>query len=99
PGLVKAETVEIALDDDEPPLLLRNAAGKVKRVQDVRFRVQRRFRRIEVLRLGSRREGPAAETNDFAALIPDRKHQPPAKTVISLAPVIFDEKPAAKRVL
>ena len=87
-GLVQAQAVKIALHDHQPPGLLGSLPREMQGVKHIRLRVQRRFGRIQVLRLRVRGESPPAKGNGFSALVPDRKDQTPAEPVVDFAPLI-----------
>ena len=65
----------------------------------MRLRIQRRFRRIQIFRLRVRRQGPPAESDDLAPLVPDRKHQTAAESIVSFATIVLHEQAACHRVL
>ena len=99
--------IDIALDGDHRPGLMRRLAGVVQIVERRALVKQRRFRRIQILSNRAfvrtpvfRRamrvllQRPPAEGDHRAAAIMDRKHQPMAEAVIGDGDVLaVDEQP------
>src|ERR1700733_486752 len=51
-------------------------------VQHVALAIQRRFGRVQILRLFAGTQGAASESDHFSRLVVDGKHQAAAKTII-----------------
>ena len=93
--------IDIALDGDHRPGLMRRLAGVVQIVERRALVKQRRFRRIQIL--GNRAfvrtpvfrramhvffQRPPAESDHRAAPVVDRKHQPVAEAVVGDGDVV-----------
>ena len=83
--------IHIAFDQDSLALLINRFVGQVHGEEKASLIENRRFRRIEVLRLAVV-EDAAAETDDAAAAITDGKHDPPAEGIVKVA-VLFLGQP------
>src|SRR5437763_1459085 len=79
--LVQADGVEVSLDEDGHLIPPDGLARTVEREQRLPFLVERRIRRVEILRLALTLEEPAAEADDAAALA-DRNQQPAAEAIV-----------------
>ena len=64
--------------------------GQVHGEEEPPFIENRRFRRIEILRLAVV-EDAATKTDDAAAAIADGKHDPPAESVVKVAILFFSQ--------
>ena len=91
-GLMRAQRVHVAFDDDGLFRLADRVAGQVNAEQNMALVKERRLRRVEVLGfLAGQR--PRAKTDRVTFGIADRNHQPPAKAVEHGAVVALDEQP------
>ena len=79
--------VHVALDENREVLLTNALFGAVEVIQDVAFRVDGRFGRIQILRLVVT-ESAAAEGHDFPGLVGNGKRDAAAKAVKELAALI-----------
>ena len=94
---MEAQTVEIAFDHHHPTRLLGGVSRQMQRIQNIRLRIKGRFRRIQILR-GRITQCAPAKGDGLAPLVPDRKHQAMAKSVVNLAAVILRKQPGRQRI-
>ncbi len=87
PILGQANNVHITLHHHRLIELTHLAPRTIQAIQLGALVKQGRFRRVEVFRL-TLADHPPAETNQLAAMVLDRKHDSPAKTVV-MAPIFF----------
>src|SRR5207302_778610 len=80
-GLVQPDGVEISLDEKRYALAADRLARLVQREEDAALRVQRRIRRVEILRVALSFEEPSAE-RDRPSGLADGNDQPAAEPVV-----------------
>ena len=75
-SLIHLSEVEIALNQDRDPSLTHRVLGEVQPVERPPLRIDRRFRRVQVLGLLIGINGASAEGDDRSGIPADRNHQP-----------------------
>ncbi len=89
--LGERDDVHVALDDDDAAGIADRVTREEEAVELAALREQRRLRRVQVLGLALP-DHPAAEADDLPAGVVDRKHDPVAKPVVTLAAVAGDDE-------
>ena len=85
--------IHVAFHQNDPVELHGRFFGAVQVIKNVRFPVDLRFRRIEILRLVFGIERAAAERDHFAGFVLDREHQPVAEAVVERSVVALAHQP------
>ena len=88
--VMSGNDIHIAFDQDGFPLLINRFMGQVHGEEEPPFIENRRFRRIEILRLAVV-EDAATETDDAAAAVADGEHDPSAEGVVKVAVLFFSQ--------
>ena len=89
--LGERDDVHVAFDDDDPVGFVNRVAGEKQPVKLPALREQCRLGRIQIFRLPLI-DDSAAESDDAAAAVMDRKHHAIAETVVALAAVSVDDE-------
>lgn len=88
--VMSGNDIHIAFDQDGFPLLINRFMGQVHGEEEPPFIENRRFRRIEILRLAVV-EDAATETDDAAAAVADGEHDPSAEGIVKVAVLFFSQ--------
>ena len=93
PVLMAHEAVDVAFHEERPILRLDRGAREVGGVEQVALGVERRLRRVEILRLLVA-ERAAAEGDDPALQVADREEQAPAEAIVRPGAVLARDREA-----
>ena len=97
PVLVRHQTVDVAFDEQRPVLRLDRGPGEVGGVEQVALGVERRLRRVEVLRLLVPEPTPA-EGHHPALKVADREQETPSEAVVDAGAVLsLDGQPSGNQ--
>ena len=89
-GFGQRDGVHVAFADNQPAALsgAERLAGRAVAVEDGRLVEEFGIARVQIFRLGIRRQAPAPEGDDGAAHVGDREHQAAAEKVERLASLV-----------
>src|SRR5258706_15745455 len=90
PGRETRDQIQLALANNRLTRFQQRAFGFIEAEKNLAFYEDRRLRRINVLgRFLIASQDPPAKTNHPALVIANRKHQPPAKTIVVISSLFF----------